>query len=225
MKIFLPLLAGIFLSNPVWSDATLIYELQGPENNKKQVKISISGEGVRINEYKVENSALIFQAGHLFPLYAVNHDEKTYQRLTPEFKAYLRVDKDRKVNKDLFSYPEITLKSAGKQQKVSGIKCRLVHEYIDEKPVIEHCLANSARSGLSERETRSLIRTYAILRKHTDTDWPGAGTTDEVYVSVRSRHLDGDNSMELKSVSYDLIDTSYLRIPREYKLVDIQKND
>ena len=102
---------------------------------------------------------------------------------------------------------------------VAGIICRLDPEQLDNSPVIEHCLANSARAGLSERETRSLIRTYAILRKYRDAGWPGTGTVDEVYVSVRSRHLNGGESLALKSVSHEILDPAYLRIPRNYKLV------
>lgn len=219
MKTNVVLWVILLLSNPVWADATLNYELQGPNGEKKDIQISIIGEMVRIDGISAEDSILLFQAGHLFPLFQMNHSERNYRRLTPEFKAYLQVEENREPNKDLFSYPEITLKPVRKQQVVAGIKCRLVHELLDNKPVIEHCLANSARAGLSERETRSLIRTYAILRKYRDVSWPGTGTVDEKYVSVRSRHLNGGESLALKSVSAEILDPAYLRIPRNYKLV------
>lgn len=219
MKILFLIMIGIVLSNPAWCDVSLHYELRDSAGNLSHLQISISGMAARIDKVGAENSALIFQAGHLYPLYQVNHTEQKYLRLTPEYKPYLHADKVRNPNEGIFYYPKIALKPTRNQIVVSGIKCRLVLEVINGEPAIEHCLANSVRAGLLERETRSLVRTYAILRKYHNDSWLGTGTTDEIYVSVRSRNLKNDASLVLQSVSNADIDPNYLRIPKEYKLI------
>ena len=220
MKTIVLLWFALLIPNLVWADATLKYELEGPKSGKKQFEIAISGMMARIDEQGADDQSLLFEAGHLFPLYRLNHTQSRYETLTPKFKAYLRVEEDRQVNKDLFSYPPITLKPTRKQAVISGIKCRLVHEINDGEPVIEHCIASSARAGLTERVTRSLIRTHAILRKYQGTGWLGVGTTDEVYVSVRSRHLKNEATLTLTNISYKTLDPVYLQIPKNYTKVE-----
>lgn len=220
MKPLVLLWVTIIMSNSVWADATLKYELQVPGGEKKHYQIAISGMMARIDEHDVDDQSLLFEAGHLFPLYRLNHAKTNYEQLTPRFEAYLQVKEDRQVNEDLFSYPPITLKPTRKHQVISGIKCRLVYEIHDEEPIIEHCIANSARAGLSERITRSMIRTHAILRKYWNDGWLGVGTNDEVYVSIQSRHLKKKEKLTLIDISYENLDPSILQIPKAYTKIN-----
>ena len=82
------------------------------------------------------------------------------------------------------------LKPTKKSRKVAGIECRVVHELENDKPVIEHCMANSARLGITEREVISMARTFEMARNR-DLDW-------------------------LTAVSNKPLEQGYLRIPREY---------
>lgn len=218
MKTVVLMWAVLLISNSVWADATLHYELQGPDGEKRKIQISTSMIWAKIDEVGT-NYSYLFKSGHQYPLYRVNHHELNYQLLTPKIKGGLNVEKNRKANNQHFSYPVITLKPTGKREMISGINCHLVHEMIDGKPLIEHCFANPARMGITVRDVKTLIRTYAILRKYRDSGWLGAGSIENDYVSVRSRHLDSTQTLQLKEVSTKPLEPKYMYIPREYTLI------
>jgi hypothetical protein len=116
----------------------------------------------------------------------------------------------------LAKYPRF--EASAKRDEVAGIACRVVQEVVDDKPVVEHCMANKAALGITERETRTLARLFVLARQR-GWDWLGAATRDEEFVSIRSRRVGGDGSLMLKSVSTEPLPAGHLRIPRSYKEV------
>lgn len=114
--------------------------------------------------------------------------------------------------------PKTTLRLTKKNQKIAGVPCRMVEELIDDKPVMTHCMAPKARLGITERETRTLARVFAMARKR-DYGWLGTATNDEEFVSVASQDLQSKKTLRLKSVSTDPLPVGHLRVPREFKEV------
>jgi hypothetical protein len=100
--------------------------------------------------------------------------------------------------------------------EVAGVRCRIVQELIDGKPAIEHCMANKAALGITEREVRTLARLFVLARER-EWDWLGAATTDEEFVSVRSRDPARNKTLVLESVSTDPLPAGHLRVPKGYK--------
>jgi hypothetical protein len=100
--------------------------------------------------------------------------------------------------------------------EVAGVRCRIVHELIDGKPAIEHCMANKAALGVTEREIRTLARLFVLARER-GWDWLGAATADEEFVSVRSRDPARNKTLVLESASTDPLPAGHLRVPKGYK--------
>jgi hypothetical protein len=115
--------------------------------------------------------------------------------------------------------PSPTLRPTRKTRSVAGIECREVIESIDAKPIVEHCMANKARLGITERESRTLARLFVEAREQ-NYDWLGAATADEDFVSVQSRDLRRNKTLELQSVSTAPLPTGYLRIPKTFKRIE-----
>lgn len=116
-------------------------------------------------------------------------------------------------------WPTPILKASKKTRSVAGIRCRVVHELLDGEPIIEHCMANSARLSVTDRELITLSRLFAMSR-NMGFDWLGIGTRDEEFVAVQSRDLRDNRLLQLTSVSTKPLPAGYLRIPRSFKLVE-----
>jgi hypothetical protein len=108
-----------------------------------------------------------------------------------------------------------------KTDKVSSIGCRVVLELVDGEPAVEHCMANKAALGITEREMRTLARLFVMARERA-YDWLGASTQDEDFVSVRSRDLARGKTLMLQSVSTKALPVGHLRIPRDFKEVKVE---
>ena len=80
-------------------------------------------------------------------------------------------------------------------------------------------MANKAALGITERESRTLARTFVMARQQ-GYGWLGATTKDEDFVSIRSKPLDGSKSLELISLSTKPLEQGYLKVPPKYKKVD-----
>lgn len=116
--------------------------------------------------------------------------------------------------------PSPQLKATKKIRTVTGIDCRIIFELADGKPIIEHCMANKARLGITERESRTLARLFLMARKQ-GFDWLGATTSDEDFVSVQSRDVRRNKTLEMKSVSTAPLPSGYLLIPRSFKKTEV----
>lgn len=209
------------------ADATLTYELSEADGSKVIKKFSTARFYVRIDNPADEKRYLLFEAGKFFPLYEVDQAESTYKQLTPEVIPYMGPDTMAKKAADAHT-PEVepaekapvpVFNPVKKKLKVAGINCRVINEMVDGKPVIEHCMANSANLDLTTREIISMARTFSMARDRK-FDWLGVGTEDEEFISVQSRDLRTNRVLKLTSVSNKPLAQGYLRIPRGYKKVE-----
>ena len=232
-------------SHNAHADAALTFKLSGPDMQSRVKKISISRFFTRIDDPADPQRYLIYQTGKFFPLFEVDQAAKTYTRLTPEVNATLHAnfpktepagqDKPSAQSKDVATQQDdpagrtgeseqvfaakTSLKNTKKQQSVAGIKCRLIEELRDNRPVMHHCMADKSRLGFTEREVRSLARVFGMARER-GYEWLGTATGDEKFVSIKSRDLSNGMTLELVSVSNKPLPVGYLRIPKEYQKVD-----
>lgn len=263
------------------ADATLTYELSGPDGASTTKTLSIARFFARIDDTAKEGTYLIYQAGKFFPLYEVKPHDKAYTRLTPEVKPTLHAgvqpapadakpaasteasaappvaDTDKKpaeadkqaaavssgvapetvkpVESGTPEQPVPGVKAAGPTEKtaeplpkkpelkasrekreIAGVECRVVEELKAGKTVLQHCMANKARLGITEREIRTLSRTFVMARERA-FGWLGAATEDEEFVSIQTRDPETGTQLVLKHVSTEPLPQGHLKIPREYK--------
>jgi hypothetical protein len=111
--------------------------------------------------------------------------------------------------------PKTTLHLTPKSMDIAGINCRVVEELMDKQPIIKHCMADKARLGITEREIRTLARTFKMARDR-DFGWLGTATKDEKFVSIASEDLSSHKKLTLQSISTKPLPSDYLRIPRDY---------
>lgn len=102
--------------------------------------------------------------------------------------------------------------------EVAGIRCRVVLELIAGVAAIEHCMANKAALGITEREIRTFAR-LLVMARGRGLDWLGAATDDEEFVSVRSRDTLRGKTLTLTSISTAPLPVGHLRVPRNYREV------
>ena len=106
-------------------------------------------------------------------------------------------------------------KPSPKTDEIAGVRCRVILELIDGEPAIEHCMANKAALGMTEREMRTLARLFVMARKR-GYDWLGAATEDEDFVSVRSRDMLRGKTLNLTSASTNALPAGRLRVPKDF---------
>jgi hypothetical protein len=114
--------------------------------------------------------------------------------------------------------PAPRLKPTKKSRKVADIECRIVLELQEGKPVIEHCMANSARLGITKREVITLSRTFNMGRDE-QFDWLATGTKDEEFISIESKDLRSNRMLRLVALSTKPRPAGYYQIAREYRQV------
>lgn len=216
----------------VHADATLKYELTGADGSKVVKQFSIARFFVRIDDPADKDRYLLYQAGKFFPLFSVDQANSNYTRLTPAVTPYMSPHSrehhgaDQTTEKggtkqasENRSGPAPKLKPTKKTRKVAGIECRVVHELLDGKPVIEHCMTNSARLSIADREVITMIRAFEMARNRK-YGWLGIGTEDEEFVSVQSKDLRDNRVLQLTAVSTKPLDSGYLRIPRSFTEIE-----
>jgi len=227
LSIFALVLAGCAVS-VTQADATFTYELSGSDDKKTVKQFSIARFFVRIDDPADKERYLLYQAGKFFPLFSVDQAKSNYTRLTPAVTPYMSphsreahgVDQaadegGTKQASENRKKPAPKLKPTKKTRKVAGIECRVVHELLDGKPVIEHCMANSARLAIADRELITMARTFEMARNR-EFGWLGIGTEDEEFVSVQSKDLRNNTVLQLTAVSTSPLAEGYLRIPRSF---------
>lgn len=284
-------LAGCCVS-AAYGDATLVYELAGPDSPKAEKTFSVARFWVRVDDPAEKDQYLLFQAGKFFPMYRVAPTAQTYTRLTPEVKPTLHAGSGKKLEAASEQQPQgsvpseaqansaketderedqpatqeqpekqaaevaeqakpdapdagdetpmtpeqpqspdkattaatqpaeyVKFKATKKMDTVAGIKCRVILELgRDDKPVKEHCMANTGHLGLTEREVITVARLFAAARE-MDFEWLGVGTKDERFVSIQTRDLASNETLQLKSVSTKPLPKGHLRVPKSFKEV------
>ena len=227
---------------PAMADLRLTYSLSGPESESLVKHFSVRHFFVRVEDGVDSSSYLLYQAGKFFPLYSVDSSDETWTRLTPPVTASLgplsrhqkpsAEDGEKKAEASAGAEvtagdgekPAVTrtaaeepaLRPTKKNLEVAGIDCRVVHEVFDNEPVVEHCMANSARLGITDRELKTMSRLFNMARQR-DFGWLAIGTPDEEFISVQSRDLRNDRLFQLTGVDNGALPGDYLRIPRHYK--------
>jgi hypothetical protein len=217
------LLAGAFsafVTTQTTADATLVYELTDAEGKVTEKRLSIRNFFIRVDDSATPNQYLLYQAGKFFPLYRVDADARTYQRLTQKVKPTLQAGL--KTAKPIEKTPHPVLKPEGKKGAVADIPCRVVTELRDGKPAIEHCMANIGNLNITTREIRTLVRWLAAAREK-ELGWIGIGSKDEEFAAIQSREEDGKRGLRLKSVSRDPLPQDYLKISRDFKEDPLEK--
>ena len=222
----------LIITAPAVADATLSYELIEADGSKSGKYFSTARFYVRIDDANDKKRYLLFEAGKFFPLFSVDQANNTYTRLTSTVTPYMspqsrehhgadQTDEQggSKQKAETRQKQAATLKLTKKSRKVAGIECRVVQELVDGKAVIEHCMANSARLGVTDRELITMARTFEMARSK-DFGWLGTGTEDEEFISVQSKDLRDNRVLTLTTVSTKPLPQGYLRIPREYKEVE-----
>ncbi len=117
--------------------------------------------------------------------------------------------------------PGPRLQPTERMETIADVRCRVVMELVDGEPGIEHCMANKAALGITERETRTLARLFEMARKR-GWDWLPAATGDEEFVSVRSRRAADVAAWTLRSVSTAALPADYMRISRDFRELPYQ---
>ena len=220
--------ASLCMATMVRADATLTYELTGPDAGKTVKRFSMARFFIRIDDPADSERYLLYQAGKFFPLFSVDTSAGTYTRLTPPVTPYMSPESrthhgaDKRIAQRGKQAP--VLRPTRKERTVAGIHCRVVHELQDGQPVIEHCMANSARLGVTDRDLINLARVFAMSREQ-GFDWLGAGSKDETFAAVQSRDLRDNRMLQLTTVSRRPPPAGYLRIPRDYREVSADTPD
>ena len=114
--------------------------------------------------------------------------------------------------------PEAQFKPTRNMDSVAGVRCRVVMELEGGAPVVEHCMANKAGLGITERESRTLARLFVQSRR-LGWGWLGAATSDEDFVSVRSYDPRSAGTLELQSVSRLALEPGYMKVPSDFEAV------
>jgi hypothetical protein len=233
MKHALVLSIGAFtlaFASMAGADATFTYELTEADGKKTVKTFSTARLYVRIDDAADEKRYLLFEAGKFFPLYAVDQAKSTYAQLTqdvipymgPETEAKKKADAHESKVEPVEKAPRPVFKPTSKKKTVAGVRCRIVHEMAGDKPAIEHCMADSAKLNITDREVITMTRTFSMARDHK-FGWLAVGTEDEEFISVQSRDLNDNRVFKLTSVDNKPLKQGYLRIPREYKKVEAGK--
>ena len=115
--------------------------------------------------------------------------------------------------------PEPSLQPTGVVNTVADVRCNIVNEIVDGKPVAEHCMADAASLGMNPREMTTMARLIQFSREWSDPDWI-AVQLKERFIPIRSRPVDGTESFLLKAVSHQTPPADYFRVPREYRKLD-----
>jgi hypothetical protein len=183
--------------------------------------ISVSRFFARVDSSDRPNEFLLFQAGKFFPLYRVNTADSEYTLLTSSTAKKEKTGQEDKSPNESAGHAQTArpgapvFKPTRTSDRVAGVNCRVVLEMEDGKPVIEHCMANKAGLGLTERESRTLARLFVLFREQ-GYGWPGAATKDEDFVSVRSKPPGQAETLQLLSVSTSPLKRGHLKVPSEF---------
>jgi hypothetical protein len=213
--------------------------------------LSVARFFVRVESSDQAGEYLLFQAGKFFPLFRVDEQNRTYTRLTPPVQPRLGPADRGAVRPEAATEatappaaaarpesaapasvagspaagattpPGPRLQPTERMETVGGVRCRVVMELVDGAPAVEHCMANKAALGITERETRSLSRLFEMARKR-GWDWLPAATGDEEFVSVRSRRATDGAAWTLRSVSTAALPVDYMRVSRDFRELPYQ---
>ncbi|MEZ5540467.1 MAG: hypothetical protein R3F42_00270 [Pseudomonadota bacterium] len=210
------------LSLAAHAETSLVYELTDSQGKTTEQTYTLHGRWVRV-DYNVPDAPrhLILDTGFLI-MYVVDSAQESFFTFgqSPHHQgeqlastAGQQAAPQRMVERGSAA---ATLAPTGQRESVAGIRCNLVDEVVDGKTVAEHCLADPAVLGMSQREMITMARLIDFAREWSDPDWI-AIQRNEQFVSIRSRPADGVATFVLKSVSHTTPPADYFRVPASYR--------
>ena len=225
LTVFFAVTAAIILPTTVTAETTLSYELVDAQEVKKEQTYTLHGRWARIDDStEADKQHLILDAGFMI-MYVVDTENKVFYTFgeSPlhqgkKLPAPSEDDANPKHTAKKAS-PEPTLKPTGAVDFVADVRCNIVNEIVDDKPVAEHCMADAAALGMNPREMTTMARLIQFSRDWSDPNWI-AVQMKELFIPIRSRPVGGTETFLLKAVSHQVPPADYFRVPREYRKLD-----
>lgn len=227
MKIYfnLFLAAAAFYASVAGADTTLVYKLTGTQGEELEQTYTIRGRFMSVDSNaESQPYSLILDAGFMI-MHVVDDDKKVFSTYgeSPYHQGKKMPEKSESdVNVKQMAKKPVTapiLKPTGKKETVAGVRCMIVNEIENDKPVAEHCMADAYALGMSPRELITMARLIDFSKEWTDPDWI-AVQSKEKYISIRSRPSGGDVAFILEAVSHKIASRDYFRVPPEYQKLD-----
>jgi len=225
LSVFFAVTTAITAPVSVTAETTLSYELVDAQGVKKEQTYTLHGRWARVEDStKADKQHLILDAGFMV-MYVVdteNADFYTFGESPLRQSKKLpvpSVDDANPKHATRKPSPEPNLKPTGVTDIVAGVRCNMVNEIVDDKPVAEHCMADAAALGMNPREMTTMARLIQFTRDWSDPDWI-AVQMKEQFISVSSRPVGGKETFLFKEVSHQIPPADYFRVPNEYHKLD-----
>lgn len=217
------------LSLAVHAETSLVFELVDAQGAKKEQTYTLHGRWARVDDTAEEHKKfLILDTGFMI-MHVVDSEKSVFSTFG---ESHFHQGKQDQTAADVATAKQAaerggkvpTLKPTGNKDTVAGIRCNIVNEIENEKPVAEHCMASASALGMSQREMITMARLVDFSRQWTDPDWI-ATQSNEQFVSIRSRPAGESATFQLKSVSHLTPPSDYFRVPAGYQKLDTAADD
>jgi len=206
-KTILALALGAFAS--AQADSIVKYEKVAADGSKEILTLSITGRWLRIDqEPKKTADYTLMDTGRML-MFEVDDEAKRYDM----------------TRMGMYYWPESPppkLRPEREKAMIGGVRCQLVNEMGEERPVARHCMAAGSAIGLDERKTKTLSRLFQVARR-MGLGLGGVATPDERQVSVSSQNLEDGATLTFLSIEHKIIPDSQVKIPDTYKAVVTQQ--
>ena len=217
-RIALPLIAAVWLQ-ATHADLSLEFVRSSEPGQATTLTLAIARFYARVDDSNEPNRRLLYQAGKYFPLHEINDDTQTYRLLSTRDPKHQSSETPAGKPDEAKATPPIKLQPTKQSRTIAGINCLVITETWDGEAVREHCMANKARLGASEREMRTLARLFSMAREK-DLGWMFAATDDEDFVSISTVDLRDQKRIDLKAASTAPLPVGHLRVPDGYRPVE-----
>lgn len=230
MKIYFSLFftAAAFYASVAGADTTLVYKLTGAQGEEIEHTYNIRGRFISVDSNaESQPYTLILDAGFMI-MHVVDDDKEVFSTYGESPYHQDREKPEKSENdanaKQMVKKPVAApiLKPTGKKETVAGVRCMIVNEIVNNKPVVEHCMADAYALGMTPRELITMARLIDFSKAWTDPDWIAA-QSNEKYISIRSRPTGGDVTFVLEAVSHETASRDYFRVPPEYQKLDSEE--
>lgn len=211
-------------TNVAYAETTLVYQLGDAHGATKEQTYTLHGRWVRVDDTDKSNHDYLildtgFQIMHVvdaqnqtFTTFGESHFHQGKQTQTASENANAKRAAERASKHPAF-------KPTGMKDTVAGIRCNIVNEIVNDKPVAEHCMADTAVLGMNQREMITMTRFIMFSKDWTDPDWI-AEQSNEQFVSIRSRPTGGEATFQLKTVTHAIPPNDYFRVPPSYRKME-----
>lgn len=203
------MILGCCLASEVYADSILTFEKTSAAGTREVRTVSITGRWLRIDSDAAGGPDYTLMDTGRMIMFEVDDKNKSFQQ-THMGKYYWPKDRLPK------------LKPVREKSAVSGVRCNMIEERVDDQPVAVHCMVAGQEIGLNERKTKTLSRLFLVSRR-MNLDWVAATTTDERQVSISSTRSSGGESLKFLSAEHRPIPDNRMKIPDEYKQIRVEQ--